>query len=220
MLVRFFKQGSSKSGNTSSKSVKDYLLNERVKNGTARIIRGDEAYTSEQIDLCNYARFTSTYTSGCLSFEKNENLTEQQKQQLMQSFEQALLPEFDKNRYACYWVEHIDKGRLELNFVYAKIDIATGKHLDVYQQRRDVARLNYWKELQIQAYDLSDPNEPHRQRLFNNTQPLNGLMAVALLMSTKKLKKPSTVTYKTTLSLITSIMPRMLKDSLSLSMAI
>lgn len=169
MLVRFFKQGSSKSGNTSSKSVKDYLLNERVKDGTARIIRGDEAHTSEQIDLCDYAKFTSTYTSGCLSFDDKEQLTEQQKQQLMCSFEQALLPDFDEGRYACYWVEHTDKGRLELNFVYAKIDLATGKHLDVYQQRRDVARLNYWKELQIQAYGLSDPNEPHRQRLFNDT---------------------------------------------------
>lgn len=167
MIVKFFKHGATKSGKKTAKSVKGYLLNkERLQAQTANIIRGDEQATSRLIDLCNQAKFSSTYTAGCLSFDEKESLTNEQKQTLMQSFEQALLPEFDPTRYACYWVEHTDKGRLELNFVFAKIDLATGKHLDVYQQRRDVARLNNWKEIQIQQYGLIDPNAPERERDF------------------------------------------------------
>ncbi len=166
MLVKFFKQGLKGGGNTSSKSVKDYLLDSRANKGMARIIRGDEMHTSRQIDLLDYANASSTYTSGCLSFDESETLDEKQKQELMVSFEEALLPNFDATRYACYWVEHTDKGRLELNFVFAKIDLQTGKHLDVYQQRRDVARLNYWKEIQLQKHGLSDPNAPKHERDF------------------------------------------------------
>ncbi|UZA07610.1 relaxase/mobilization nuclease domain-containing protein (plasmid) [Moraxella bovis] len=166
MLVKFFKQGLKGGGNTSSKSVKDYLLDNRANQGVARIIRGDEMHTSRQIDLLDCANASSTYTSGCLSFDESETLDEKQKQELMVSFEEALLPNFDVTRYACYWVEHTDKGRLELNFVFAKVDLQTGKHLDVYQQRRDVTRLNYWKEIQLQKYGLSDPNAPKHERDF------------------------------------------------------
>lgn len=167
MIVKFFKHGTTKSGNKTAKSVKGYLLDkERVQAQTANIIRGDEQETSRLIDLCNQAKFSSTYTAGCLSFDEKESLTNEQKQALMQSFEQALLPEFDPTRYACYWVEHTDKGRLELNFVFAKIDLATGKHLDIFQQRRDVTRLNNWKEIKIQQYGLIDPNAPARERDF------------------------------------------------------
>lgn len=164
MLVKIFRHGSKSTGNTTANSVKNYLLNERVQQGTAHIIRGDEPTTSQAIDNSPHA---STYFAGCLSFGETEKaLTDEQKQALMQSFEDALLPDFDPTRYACYWVEHTDKNRLELNFVFAKIDLATGKHLDVYTDRRDQKRLNNWKEIQIQKYGLDDPNDPkHEQEL-------------------------------------------------------
>lgn len=168
MLVKIFRHGSKSSGNTTANSVKNYLLNERVQQGTAHIIRGDEPTTSQAIDNSPHA---STYFAGCLSFGETEKaLTDEQKQALMQSFEDALLPDFDPTRYACYWVEHTDKNRLELNFVFAKIDLATGKHLDVYTDRRDQKRLNNWKEIQIQKYGLDDPNDPkHEQELKPST---------------------------------------------------
>lgn len=168
MLVKIFRHGSKSSGNTTAHSVKNYLLNKRVEQGTAHIIRGDEPTTSQAIDNSPHA---STYFAGCLSFGETEKaLTDEQKQALMQSFEDALLPDFDPTRYACYWVEHTDKNRLELNFVFAKIDLATSKHLDVYTDRRDQKRLNNWKEMQIQAYGLNDPNDPkHEQELKPST---------------------------------------------------
>lgn len=163
MIVKIFKSGGV-GKNKSAKSVSDYLLNvERVENGTAKIVRGDKHLTDLAINACT--TFNSTYTSGCLSFSKDERqLTEQEKQNLMADFEQALLPSFDKQRYACYWVEHTDKERLELNFVFAKIDLDTYKNLSVYQHSRDLKRLNCWKEIKIQELGLIDPNDPKHER--------------------------------------------------------
>lgn len=163
MIVKIFKSGGV-GKNKSANSVSDYLLNdERVKNGTAKIVKGDKDLTDLAIGACTG---NSTYTSGCLSFSKDEReLTEQEKQQLMTDFEQALLPNFDKKRYAGYWVEHTDKDRLELNFVVAKMDLATGKNLSVYQHSRDIKRLNAWKEIKIQELGLIDPNDPKHERL-------------------------------------------------------
>ena len=50
------------------------------------------------------------------------------------NFERTLFGDFDKSRISGYWVEHTDKvdsnnglERLELNFVFANVDLATGK---------------------------------------------------------------------------------------------
>lgn len=170
MIVKFFSHGkrtSKKNSTHTAKSVKKYLLNEeRVANGTALLVRGDLDETSRTIDRSPH---TSTYTSGCLSFAENEHehLTAQQKQQLMADFEGVLLPDFERERYHCYWVEHTDKGRLELNFVFAKTDLATGKHLDIYQHKRDLNRLNLWKKIQVHQYGLIDPDDHKRPLAFS-----------------------------------------------------
>lgn len=156
MIVKFFKHGSGK--NKSSSSVKDYLLDERAEKGQAKVIRGNEPLASQVIDA---STANSTYTSGVLSFAQDEReLSDDEKQKIMASFEQCLLPNFDPTRYTCYWVEHTDKDRLELNFVFAKTDLATGKNLDVFQFERDKKRLNAWKEIAVQEYNLIDPNDP------------------------------------------------------------
>ncbi|WP_213085254.1 relaxase/mobilization nuclease domain-containing protein, partial [Neisseria gonorrhoeae] len=38
----------------------------------------------------------------------------------------------DKDQYNCLWVEHRDKGRLELNFVIPNIELLSGKRLQPY----------------------------------------------------------------------------------------
>jgi hypothetical protein len=65
---------------------------------------------------------------GVLSFEE-ANLEEQQKQEIMQSFEETLLAGLDRDQYDITWIEHTDKGRLELNFVIPNVELSTGKRL-------------------------------------------------------------------------------------------
>ena len=136
MVVKFF--GNKKGGSTASI---DYLLNERKSKGTARLLQGDEQLTRDIINSLNFKQKT---TVGCLSFEE-KNISEDMKYQLMQDFENHLLPGM-QDRYNILWVEHTDKGRLELNFVIPKIDLETQKSLNPYYHKADLPRIEKWQE--------------------------------------------------------------------------
>ena len=164
MIVKFFKNGNTKnkSFSTGGNGVKDYLLNERVEQGTARVLQGDPNETTEIINGLGYS---TIYTAGCLSFDKDESqrVTQPLKETLMNDFERALFGDFDKTRISGYWVEHTDKDRLELNFVFASVDLKTGKALPVYFHQNDQYRVNDFKDLANLKYGLSDPNAPEHK---------------------------------------------------------
>lgn len=166
MLVKFFRNGnvSNKSYSTGGNGVRDYLLNNRVEKGTARLLQGDPDQTTEIINGLGYS---SIYTSGCLAFEyaESKKINEKMKQEIMDGFERALFGDFDKSRISGYWVEHTDKDRLELNFVFANVDLLTGNALPVYYHAVDKYRVNDFKDMVNMKYDLADPNDPNRQRL-------------------------------------------------------
>lgn len=152
--------GKTKSGD----SVRAYLLDDRLKAGTAKEIRGSEFLTRGIID--SIQRFSKTYTSGCLSFDEGEDLTHDQKQQLIDDFENTLLPSLDRNQYSSYWVEHNDKGRLELNFVIANVDLHSKKSMTIYNRSSDFNLVNLWKQLVNFQYGFNDPSDPANQRNF------------------------------------------------------
>lgn len=154
MVVKFF---SNKKGG-SSKAI-NYLLNEREQQGTARVLQGDPELTRQ---IINNIKFKQKTTVGCLSFEE-KNISEDMKYQLMKDFENHLLPGME-NRFNILWVEHTDKGRLELNFVIPKIDLETQKSLNPYYHKADLPRVEKWQDLQNLKYDYSSPKDPSKER--------------------------------------------------------
>ena len=138
----------------------DYLLGKDRDREDARLDRGDPEQMIQLIDSSNYAQ---KYTSGVLSFAERD-LEEHQKQQIMDSFERALMPGLDKDQYSVLWVQHQDKDRLELNFVVANVELQSGKRLQPYFDRADRPRVNAWKDLVNDHYDLKDPNDPLNKR--------------------------------------------------------
>ncbi len=165
----------------------DYLLGKDRDRQDARLDRGDPEQMIQLIDSTNFAQ---KYTSGVLSFAERD-LDEQQKQQIMDSFERALLPGLDKDQYSVLWVQHQDKDRLELNFVVANVELQSGKRLQPYYDRADRPRLNAWKDLINDHYNLKDPNDPLNKRELCTPNDLprtkiqaceaitNGLLSVA-----------------------------------------
>ena len=172
MIVKFFKRGgvTDNKFSTGGESAKNYLLNERVQQGTAQLLKGDPEETTE---IINGLGFSKIFTSGCLSFDSEESkkIDDELKQKLMNDFERSLFGDFDRSRISGYWVEHTDKKnektgepRLELNFVFANVDLMTGKNLPVYYHKNDLSRINDFKDLTNLVYDLSDPNAPERKQ--------------------------------------------------------
>ena len=155
MIIKIHSRGAG-----SGRGPVDYLLGKDRDREDARLDRGDPEQMIQLIDSTNFAQ---KYTSGVLSFAERD-LDEHQKEQIMDSFERALMPGMDKDQYSILWVQHQDKDRLELNFVVANVELQSGKRLQPYYDKADRPRLNAWKDLVNDHYKLHDPNDPLNKR--------------------------------------------------------
>ncbi len=166
MLVKFW--GINQGGGDGDGSV-NYLLNERVKKGTAKVLKGDFNLTKSLL-----LSLTQKHKAcvGCLSFEE-PNIDESLKYELMESFENALLTESMQNRYNILWVEHTDKGRLELNFVIPRIDLITQKAFTPYYHSADITRIDLWKDCINLKHNFTNPKDLEKRHNIQQHQTKN-----------------------------------------------
>ena len=155
MIVKFHSTGTGRGSGPV-----EYLLGKDGQRDGATLDRGDP---DSIVALINSSPYAKKYTSGVLSFAESD-LSREAKDKLMSSFESALLPGLDKNQFSCLWVEHRDKGRLELNFVVPNIELQSGKRLQPYFDRVDRPRINAWQTIQNEELQLHDPNDPANKR--------------------------------------------------------
>lgn len=173
MLVKFFTHGKTNSGRrtTGGNSAQRYLLGtaDKPRQG-AKVLQGDPDTTTEIINGLN---FSKVYTSGVLAFAKDERkLSDKEKLDIIASFERTLFTGLEHGQYSGYWVEHSDKDRQELHFVFANVELTTGKALPVYYHKADLKLVNTWKDLTNNEYGLANPNDPARKRAFQPSEAL------------------------------------------------
>jgi len=162
MIVKFFKRGKG----TGSGPV-EYLLGRNYDRDGATLLSGDPDITRGLIDNLKFAK---RYTSGVLSFEE-ATISDEVKQEMMASFEETILAGMD-GRVDVLWVEHNDKGRIELNFVIPNVDLATGKRFQPYYDRNDRGLVDAWKNIQNHEYGFTDPNDPVKQQTLTTVNNL------------------------------------------------
>ena len=155
MIVKFHARG--KGGGSGPV---DYLLGRERNREGATVLQGNPEEVRELIDATPFAK---KYTSGVLSFAEKE-LPPGGREKVMASFERVLMPGLEKNQYSILWVEHQDKGRLELNFVIPNMELQSGKRLQPYYDRADRPRIDAWQTLVNHHYGLHDPNAPENRR--------------------------------------------------------
>ena len=170
MIIDFFRHGSGL-----SKGCLNYLLGEDREREHALVLSGDVELTAQLIDSSPFAK---KYTSGCLSFYEHD-LNDQDKQQIMQNFEQCLFPGLEKDQYQILWVQHQDKinqdtgeTRLELNFVIPNVELSTGKRLQPFYAPVDLDRVDLFKKITNTQHRLYDPDAPEHRQLFLNKKNL------------------------------------------------
>ncbi|MGL2805240.1 relaxase/mobilization nuclease domain-containing protein [Helicobacter pylori] len=181
MLVKFW--GTNQGGGDGDGSV-NYLLNERVERGTAKVLKGDANLTRSLL-----LSLTQKHKAcvGCLSFEES-NIDESLKYELMESFENALLTQEMQGRYNILWVEHTDKGRLELNFVIPKIDLDKQKAFNPYYHKVDLKRIDTWKDCINLKHNFTNPKDLEKQHNIQQHQTKNP-QNKELLVTYEKLDK-------------------------------
>ena len=174
MLVTMNDNGGRKSSGGNSAQV--YLLGDDEPRENARLLKGDPDATTEVINGLNFSKL---YTSGTLAFAYNEGdkLSEKDKFDIIEKFENSLFPNIPIEQISGYWVEHTDKilrdkktnepildangqeqKRLELNFIYANVELTTGKALPIYYHNNDVHLTSAFRDVINAEYDLIDPN--------------------------------------------------------------
>ena len=158
-----------------SQGVMDYMLKEKDKKTPrqgATVLRGDVETQAKLIDSL-VGKFKQQYVTGVFSFEEApEQITEAQKVELMDGAEQTILAGLDPDRVSITWIEHTDKGRLELNYIVACVDLEHGRLFQPYVHSHDQDRFNAFRDIQNIKHGYSEPNDPAKAQTLSQTDRL------------------------------------------------
>ena len=130
------------------------------------VVRGDMDRTRELIDSIERKW---SYTHGVLSFALEDTPSKDQQEEAMDVFERLAFAGMDPEQYDITWVrhQHTEGGRVELHFVTPRMELSTGKALNVappgwecsYAPLRDT--LN-WSQGWARPDDADRATELHR----------------------------------------------------------
>ena len=126
------------------------------------VLRGDPAATERLIDSLS---FKYKYKSGVLSFAPGEVITPQMERDIMDRFEALAFAGLERDAYDILWVRHTHAGHHELHFVTPRVELTTGKSLNICPPGRG-ARQAYddFRSMINAEYGLADPDDPARER--------------------------------------------------------
>ena len=166
MLVKFFK-----TKNGGSIAGINYLLNYRVKDKTAFVLKGGEAVTRQIVTAITKKQ---KLCMGCLSFEESD-IDLNVKQKIIDEFERLLFGEY-KERFNIIWVQHMDKCRLELNFAIPKIDIESSMAFNPYYDKVDRPLIDTWQNYVNLKFGFTDPKDPAKAHMLQGSRKEIGVI--------------------------------------------
>lgn len=142
MIVKMFK-----SNKQPIKRAFNYLLNQRVNDNTAKLLKGNREL-AESLEKLSTAK--TKYFSGVLSFaEREKRFTEEEKMEIIEAFEKTFCPDdYLRERLNFTWIQHTDKKRLELNFV-----VNSTFRNDPDKLLKDKKEFYHWHKPQIKRFD-------------------------------------------------------------------
>ncbi len=149
MIVKPFKGGRTYNGAIVTFG---YLLNDRVSVGTSRVLKGDSEVTLALIKEASKKQKWS-WSSGVLSF--SETLDDDTKRSIMYVFEKVFFCGLLDDQYDITWINHEDKGRTELHYMSPRLELATGKALNMYFVKRDFRKKEIFQEYMNLKYGLT-----------------------------------------------------------------
>jgi hypothetical protein len=159
--------GFSKHSSGGGRGSVQYLTSTENPDGTVRtpapnVVRGDPELVRRLIDSLPFER---TYTSGVLSFAPGEVITPTMEQAIMDGFERVAFAGLEPDRYSILWVRHQHAGHHELHFVTPRVELATGKSLNIHPPgRASQAMFDTLRSMVNAEYGLADPDDPNRAR--------------------------------------------------------
>jgi hypothetical protein len=141
------------------------------------VLRGDPALTRNLIDSLG---FTHKYTSGVLSFAPGEVITPEMEQRIMTDFEAVAFAGLKRDQYSILWVRHEHAGHHELNFLVPRVELSTGKSLNIAPPKTSTRELfDTFRSMINARYGLADPEDPARAQAVSLPHHIAKLLAAA-----------------------------------------
>ena len=124
------------------------------------VLRGDPDITKMLIDAQSRVW---KFTAGVCSWAKEDKVTPEQEQKLMDDFEKLAFADMEPDQYNILWVRHSHANHHELHFVIPRVELSTGKAFNAFppgwQKDFDVLR-----DLYNYREDWARPDDPARAR--------------------------------------------------------
>ena len=165
MLVKFFARGKGEGrGPVEYITRKNYPGTNKLRYPAPEVLRGNPAITRRLIDSL---LFKHKYNSGVLSFAPEDAPTDKQIEAVIDSFEKYAFAGLDPDAYNILWVKHTHTGnnRVELHFVTPRVELYTGKSLNIAPPGWH----GYFKPWQT-SWNIKQgwarPDEPTRKRIY------------------------------------------------------
>ena len=165
MLVKFFARGVGKgSGPVEYITRKDSPNTGQLREPSPEVIRGNPELTTQLIDGLD---FQYKYNSGVLSFAVEDAPTDKDQQAIIDSFEEYAFAGINQDSYNTLWVRHTHTGsdRVELHFVTPKVELDTGKSLNIAPPGWH-GYFKPWQTYWNIKEDWARPDDLSRQRIY------------------------------------------------------
>ena len=160
MLIKFTSGGRGSGG-----EVCRYLIDPERPGREGRppeVVRGDLERTRELIDSIEREW---SYTHGVLSFALEDAPTEEQQREAMDAFEAFAFAGLDCEQFDISWVrhQHTEGGRVELHFVTPRMELTSGRALNIAPPGWEGSYATLRDELNL-THSWARPDDPERAR--------------------------------------------------------
>lgn len=129
------------------------------------VLRGNPERTEALIDASHHQW---TYRAGVISFADSDDPSEDQQSEVMDQFERLAFAGLDPEQYEVLWVRHRHEGRVELHFCTPRLELTTGKSLNIappgYEKAFDSLR-----DVMNQRHGWADPMDVEHAQEVRDT---------------------------------------------------
>ncbi|MEP2733078.1 mobilization relaxase [Tateyamaria sp.] len=134
----------------------------KIRDPLPEVLHGNPDRTRDLIDASTNKW---SYTAGVVSFADNDQPSEDAQQEAIELFEALAFAGLEADQYDCLWVRHVHEGNVELHFCTPRLELATGRALNIAPPGHEAA-FGTLRDVLNKTHGWADPMEPDLARDF------------------------------------------------------
>ncbi|AXI46393.1 mobilization relaxase [Sulfitobacter sp. SK012] len=134
----------------------------KTRNPLPEVLHGNPDQTRDLIDA---SANKWSYTAGVISFAVSDQPSEDAQQEAIEQFEAMAFAGLEADQYDCLWVRHVHEGNVELHFCTPRLELATGRALNIAPPGHEAA-FGTLRDVLNKTHCWADPMEPDLARDF------------------------------------------------------